>query len=197
MSAAAFICTQQERDRKMERWGEMGQWGPPFVLKLCRDFLYFFHTELNLVTGTFMTQFKWKPKIEKILSSGLVDDTFVTQKSMKYESVQAWERYSFHFKSSPCMLQLGLVTAGNPHLQGLPQISLMSFWLILNPASQQTFFPPSRPLFGVLCLCVSAAFQSAPGCQLIVDNYSYLTAAFTASPFCRHLERENMPSRGP
>lgn len=63
------------------------------------------------------------------------------------------------------------------------------------------FFPPpaspSLPLFGVLCLCVSAAFQSAPGCQLIVDNYSYLTAAFTASPFCRHLERENMPGRGP
>lgn len=46
-------------------------------------------------------------------------------------------------------------------------------------------------------VCALAAFQPAPGCQLIVDNYSYLTAAFTASPFWRHLERENIPSAGP
>lgn len=57
---------------------------------------------------------------------------------------------------------------------------------------------PPHPRFSlVCCVCVLAAFQSAPGCQLTADNYSYLTAAFTASPFCRHLERENMPSRGP
>lgn len=197
MSAAAFICTQQERDRKMERWGEMGQWGPPFVFKLCRDFLYFFHTELNLVTGTFMTQFKWKPKIEKNSLQRAGWWHFCDTEKHEIWIGPSLGKIFFPFKIQSCMLQLGLVTAGNPHLQGLPQISLMSFWLILNPASQQTFFPPSRPLFGVLCLCVSAAFQSAPGCQLIVDNYSYLTAAFTASPFCRHLERENMPSRGP
>lgn len=61
-----------------------------------------------------------------------------------------------------------------------------------------TLKPPLHPCFSlVCCVCVLAAFQSAPGCQLTEDNYSYLTAAFTASPFCRHLERENMPSRGP
>lgn len=63
------------------------------------------------------------------------------------------------------------------------------------------FFPrdilPSMPFLPPPRVCVWAAFQPAPGCQLIVDNYSYLTAAFTASPFCGHLRRENMPSRGP
>lgn len=58
------------------------------------------------------------------------------------------------------------------------------------PCPSMPFHPPPR-------VCVWAAFQPAPGCQLIVDNYSYLTAAFTASPFCGHLRRENMPSRGP
>lgn len=59
-----------------------------------------------------------------------------------------------------------------------------------------TLRAPSMPL-SLRRVCVRAAFQPAPGCQLIVDNYSYLTAAFTASPFWRHLQRENMPSRGP
>lgn len=153
MSAAAFICTQQERDRKMERWGEMGQWGPPFVLKLCRDFLYFFHTELNLVTGTFMTQFKWKPKIEKILFSGLVDDTFVTQKSMKYESVQAWERYSFHFKSShACCSSASLPPGTHTCKDSLRSRWWASGWFWTQHHSRHFFLRPGPSL--VCCVCV-------------------------------------------
>lgn len=64
--------------------------------------------------------------------------------------------------------------------------------------ARDVFYPrcPSVPL-SLRRVCVRAAFQPAPGCRLIVDNYSYLTAAFTASPFWRHLQRENMPSRSP
>lgn len=64
-------------------------------------------------------------------------------------------------------------------LTNISTIFLLFSWDIL----------PSMPLdasLPLLCLCVSS-FQLAPGCQLIVDNYSYLTAAFTASAFLQAL----------
>lgn len=109
MSAAALICAQQEREgRWREEKGDVGGGGGFcnivildrfFCFKVLRDFLFSF---LNLVTRPFMTQFKWKPQNwkKKNPSPAGWDDAFVTQKSMKYESVQAWKKYSLRLNSS-------------------------------------------------------------------------------------------------